>query len=433
MKGTFAKDKIYIFFLCLVAFAIPFPFIYSSISIILLLIVWIITTDFKKTLYLFLKNKYLWFWCLLFLLTAISYIYSFDKTLSINDLQRKLSFIILPIIIGTQLKIDKNVLKKIFTCFVSGLLIVIMFCIVNAIIRWQHTKDLDVFFYHNLVAGLNANAVYYALYIYFALVLILLYNWEGTFFQIKWVYSVALSLLLIFFILLSSKSLLLLFIILVFPVFLIRTLKKHKLISLIIIIVGFSTIGGIFFTQNPIHKRYQEILENNDKESWLPEYANGQKQHFNNLTLRRFLWSTAIENIKENNLWLYGCGNGGVLELQKQKIKKKIIEYGADNQLINTNPPLWDYNLHNMYLQTLMMLGIPGLFTFLVILIAPLIFIKFKEEKRIYYLFFISIIIFMFQESALQTQAGIVYSTYFYMVIYSYVQSTYRKENITII
>ena len=114
MKGTFTKDKIYIFFLCLIAFAIPFPFIYSSISIILLLTVWVFTTDFKKTLRLFYNNKYLWFWCLLFFLTAVSYFYSFDKTLSINDLQRKLSFFILPFIIGTKLNVNKSTLNKIF-------------------------------------------------------------------------------------------------------------------------------------------------------------------------------------------------------------------------------------------------------------------------------------------------------------------------------
>jgi O-antigen ligase len=182
--------------------------------------------------------------------------------------------------------------------------------------------------------------------------------------------------------------------------------------------------GLVFFTQNPIHKRYRDLLENSDKTDWQPAYSNGKKQHFNNLTLRFFLWETALSNINEHNLWIKGCGNGGVIPLQKEKIS----EYGTKNELLNVDPPLWNFNIHNMYLQSLMMLGLPGLFVFILILFYPFTLVKYLNEKAILVFFNCSIIIFMIQESAFQTQAGIVFYTIFSMVFYSYVYSLKDKS-----
>ncbi len=414
-----ALQKLYYLALYLTALVIPFPFIFAPIAIIVLATTWIINFNTQRVVNAFKERKALWVWVLFYALHALSYFYTINRGDSLNDLESKLSFIILPIIVGTGLNIDKKIIENIFTAFISGLFVVAVYLLTKATILWINTADTGVFFYHNLIYGFGANAVYFALYSFLGLTLLLLYSWEHTFLSRKIILYTFFSTLIVFFILLSSKSMILLFCLLVVPFYIKKILTSRKLIGIVYTIAFISITGIVFFTKNPIQKRFYEVSQNTDKTEWLPEYSNGQKQHFNNLTLRLFLWNTAIHNVVEHNLWLKGCGNGGVTELQK----KKITEYGTKSELLKADPPLWHYNIHNMYLQTLMMLGIPGTLVFLVILFMPFFFLKYVQNKINFVYFNVSMITFMIQESAFQTQAGIIFFTFFSIVFYNYAYS----------
>ena len=111
-------------------------------------------------------------------------------------------------------------------------------------------------------------------------------------------------------------------------------------------------------------------------------------------------------------LWLTGCGVGDVGILQKGR----IALYDAHTNALYKQPDLSVLNLHNMYLQVLMTLGIPGLLIFLLIVLTPFSWLKRLKNKEVFLIFLVSYLLYMMQESALQTQAGVVYFTFFYQV-----------------
>lgn len=420
MPLSFTPQRLYFFALYLTAFLIPFPYSFTSAAIIFTALTWLFTVDIKGILPALKQRKALWVFIAFFIAHACSYFYSADKSESLFDLQTKLSLLILPLIVGTGPSLDKAKTEKLFGAFISGLTLIALYCIIKAFGKWQSGHNTEVFFYHNLIDGLSANAVYYALYSFMGLSILVLYQWEDSILKWKLAYYFVLLVLVIFFILLSSKTLLLLLFVLLVPVYLRKLFLRSRKTAIAVSFIGILLIGLISFTHNPIRTRYIDLTENSDQKDWKPELSNGQKQHFNNLTLRLFLWQTALNNVQEHNLWLKGCGNGGVKQLQKQK----ILSYGSNNKLLNVDPPLWDYNLHNMYLQVLMMLGLPGLVLFVLLLIMPFFMGRKLKDWVLFAFFNISIVIFMFQEAALQTQAGILFFLFFSMVFYNLYYTT---------
>jgi O-antigen ligase len=415
MRLSKASPNAYYFLLYLTAFVIPLPFIAAPIAIILLSIGWLLTVDYKTITSKLLSRKGLLLWILFFILHSVSYFYSDDKHQALFDLQTKVSFLILPLVIGTGAPIRKTHIENVFSAFIVSLFIITLYSFGQAALVYHKTHNTHVFFYHDLVGGLDANAVYYSLYTFLALTFLLINPTKGIFSNKKVLYPVV-FILLAFFILLAARILLLLFFVTVVPTYLWRVLKGRKTLGLIYGTIGAILIYVIFFTKNPIQNRYNEILEKTSRTEWLPEYSQGKKQHFTNLTLRLFLWNIAVRNVIDNDLWFTGCGTGDVTELQKQQIKK----YGTTHEILNVDPPLWEYNIHNMYLQTLLMLGIPGLVVFLLILFLPFTLVRYIPNKLTFIFINISVIVFMIQESAFQTQAGIVYYCFFSTLLFSY-------------
>lgn len=419
--------------LCIIAFAIPFPFIYSSLAIILFFIVWLLQVNVKTLANNLKTRRILWLWILLFLLHLMSYTYSIDKNESIFDLQRKLSFIVLPVIIGAGISVDKNVLERVFLFFVIGVSIVGAFCLTRAYLVYYYTGDTRQFFYHPLIKGSNANAVYEALYTLFSIVTLLFFPWQTK--LIKHAKVFLLILQIVFFILLSSRTLIVIFFILILPLYIKRSFSNDQrslLYSLILLLSYFTLAIAVFKTDNPIKQRYTEIINENEKIVW-NDFNNNRQKEFNNLSLRLFLWKVGLDNMKEHNLWLKGAGNGSIYTLQN----RKMAEYGVmDIYNKEKRSPLYNVNLHNMYLQIFMMLGIIGIVPFILIVFSPFMYISHFDYKIILFLFAFIMIFLMMQEASLQTQAGIVFYTFFSMVFYNHAcesrgQSVQKAKQIT--
>lgn len=414
-KGVWLQ-QVLLYSLCIIAFAIPLPFILSSLAIVFTSIVWLLQVNGKQFIANLKKREIVWLWLLFFLFHAISYCYSIDKQESLFDLQKKVSFVVLPIVIGSGLTIDRKKLERIFVFFISGVTIAGIFFISRAFYVYKLTGLTGQFFYHPLIHGSNSNAIYQALYALFAISLLLFFAWQN---KIMKIIKVPLFIfLVIFFILLSSRTLIAVFFIIILPLYL-RYLflqkKRDFVLTFALFMLFLSLAVGIFETNNPIKKRYSDVISQNEKIDW-KENLNNKNASLNNLSLRLFLWRLGIENMNENHLWLVGAGNGSIYALQN----KKLAEYGiSDIDNIKNRSPLYNINLHNMYMQVLMMLGIFGLLLFLIIVLSPLSYIRTYNNKSLLAAFNLAIAILMLQESSLQTQAGIVYYTFFSMLFYS--------------
>ncbi len=403
--------------MCIVAFAIPFPYIAGSLSVILVVLIWILQADFRTTFRRLLNNKILICWMVFYLLHALSYVYSADKADSLFDLQTKLSFLVLPVVIA-GMNITRKQLEHIFLGFVSGITIVAVFCLVQATVDYNRTGNNNFFFYHDLIRGLNANAVYMAWYVITSIVILILFDWEKVFRGAgKILWFLILLLQFTFFILLSSKSLILLFFVFMMPVFYIRHFHKYyRPLPRLLIVGSMLAIGAfIFMSDNPIRNRYEDIMKKEENSGWIKTGAD-RPESFNNFNLRVFLWKTGIKKIADERLWWTGVGNGDV----HYTLNREMHDAGVSNMYDPDNRShLHNVNLHNMYIQTLYMLGIPGLAVFLLMMFSPFAALRHIREKTIFFLFQLTAVLFMMQESALQTQAGIIFFTFFSQILWN--------------
>ncbi len=393
--------------ICLIAFLIPFPYIFGSIALIITTILWLFSGNITTTFSTLKERKFLWPLIIFFLLHAVSYFYSTNKADSQFDLQLKVIFLILPIIIGAGINLDSKWLERILLSFVSGITAVALFTIVRGLIIWNQTQETEQLFYHALVKGLSANAVYVSWYVIFSIMCLLSFPWSDTDNKVKnTLLTIIIGIQFIFLVLLSSRTLILIFgatfgLHILMKRF--RFNRKDAFVSLGIVIA----VVAILFTRNPIKDRYEQIAHS---KAMQVEKDSSENPRFNNLTLRLFIWKAGMDNIKEHNLWLYGSGNGDVHTLQN----KKLHENGIKNMYALTyKSDLYNVNLHNMYLQSMFMLGIPGLICFLVLVFSALIMSFRQKDIKIFVFFNIISIIFMMQEAVLQTQAGAIYYCFF--------------------
>lgn len=424
------------YLICVIAFFIPFPYIFSSVSITLLVIFWLLQVNIKALFASIKQRKLLWPWIIFYLLHIISYFYSENRQGSAFDLQVKLSLIVFPIVIGTG-NLSLKLFGKIILSFATGISFIALFCFIRALNIWQDTGSNVMFFYHNLVNNLDANAIYMSWYTLVAISALLLFPWSNYNYKMpKWIRIIILVILSAFVILLSSRLLLTLFFVVTIPVFFYNYARNTHLTTGKILVSGtilITILLLVFTTKNPIKQRYDDILHKNFNQVWLTDYSNVEDSSFSNLTLRLFIWRIGFENVKEHKLFAYGAGNGDVTILQNEK----MAEYKIRN--INSTDPasqsnLHNINTHNMFLQSLMMLGIPGLLMFILIIVLPFLCLNtVGEVKYIYIIFNIIAFLFMMQESALQSQAGVVFfslfSMLFYSISYSLTSNNYLKNN----
>lgn len=414
--------------LYLLVFAIPFPFIYANIVLIAFVVSWLPQVDIKLLCKNLLRRPIFWAYIAFFLLFAISYFYSENKAQSAFDTQSKIYLIVIPVIFGAGMTISARQMENIFLSFVSGITAVAVLSVGRACYIWQSSNNTDIFFYHNMVGWLNANAVYVALYTFFAISLLLLYPWQYYFRQNgKYLRLLITIAHILFFLLLSARMLTMLFIIFLIPLYLLNIFKaglsrKKIWLASIAFLLLVATLAG---TDNRIKDRFKDFFMKKSAVAFLNDYSNVKEADFNNLTLRLFLWRVGLDVVSDHtNNYLAGVGNGDAQSL----INAKMKEYGVRNihEDLALRSPLYNANMHNMYLQSLLMVGIFGLALLIIITFYPYLAIRHLISMPWFYAFHVSIMFFMIQESMLQTQAGLLYYTLFSVIYFNlYYNSKY--------
>jgi O-antigen ligase len=422
MFKAYGSERAFEYSLAILAFAIPLSYTFTSIAILLVLVAGVVHPSFRSCLQKLKTRKVLWLWIAFFLLHVISYTYSIDKNESSFDIQRKLSLIFFPVIIGAGAPITRKNLQQIFIAFIAGVCVLAFYSFCRATIIYLNTGKTDHFFYHPLVEEFSANAVYCSLYTLFAITLLLFFPFT---IRLTKIVRATLSIaLIIFLVLLSSRTLIILFFAFVLPYFILFSMirKKNGRWQAALLLAMCTCIAVVILkTNNPIKKRYTDVFNGAIQAEWTKDYKNTETKDFNNLSLRLFLWNVAMDNVKEHNLWWKGAGNGSVIFLQNEKMK----QYGVKNIYDEKNrSPLYNVNVHNMFFQTLEELGLPGLILLICILFSFITTLRGSDTKEITTVFYLTMAALMMQESSLETQAGIVFFSFFAMTLYNHYYSS---------
>jgi O-antigen ligase len=136
-----------------------------------------------------------------------------------------------------------------------------------------------------------------------------------------------------------------------------------------------------------------------------------------NKEVRLYLWENSIELIRENPV--FGVGTGDVSDEFNKTFDEKL--------LIVTEGKYYD--LHNEFLQTTVRLGLPGILLLLVVIILPLLKMRFHLVNNFYLSFAIIILVNFSFESMLSRLNGVVFFAYFYS-FFSILYSE-NEQNIT--
>jgi len=119
----------------------------------------------------------------------------------------------------------------------------------------------------------------------------------------------------------------------------------------------------------------------------------------NSITMRKVIWESAGEIISAHP---WGVGSGDANDALKEKyIEKNLL------RPLNEN-----LNAHNQYLQTTIATGIPGLILFIVAMLSALWAAVLKPDYG-YLLFLILFLFCIITESMLESEAGVIFFSFF--------------------
>ncbi len=408
LNNIFGEKRINTVLLSLIAFSLAFDFRVTTLSILLFAVF---------TLYNRLKEPikvnpasimkvapfitfYAWF--------AIGFFYSEDKAGSFKDLETKFSLLALPLLITLFTKFERSAANFIYSAFIIGLIIMELICLGDATMHYLEDGEKGYFFYHQLVSLSDSNAAYFSWLVLFSLVLLLFHNFSMS----NMLKPLLLIFQIVFLILLSSRASQLVFFFLILPFAFYYYRSRHRELKYrISFLFAFSIILVVLAQPALINSRFEVLKVQKAKQAFLPEYDH-YSYEFNDLSTRLFFWRVGIENIQSANL-LFGVGNGDVNQVQN----KKMDELGIKDLYREDQPSdFLNMNLHNMYLQSLLASGLIGLFLLLGMLIVPLLD-ALRTKSYSFLLFQLIVIVFMLHESALQTQAGTVFYSFFSAVL----------------
>ncbi len=325
------------------------------------------------------RKRYILAFISFYLVSILGMLYTLNVSEGLFDLEVKLSLLLVPLIILTSNVIHKYSVFGLIKTFIIGVTLSMMIQFGLAIINFQTTGNLDVFYY-NLLSYFHHPA-YFSMYTNFAIasLLVFIFHYRE---RIQWRHFILLGFLIIGIYQLSSRNGLLTLIVLLvyaFGFILFPRLKWKKMLMALLLTI-FVT-GAILYPIAKYTDTLREVDVSNSKSS------SG---------VRIAMWKSSTPVIMDN--FFVGVGTGDVNRvLQVEFAKNEIVRAVRDN-----------LNAHNQFLQTQVGLGILGTLALLIGLLYPL-WVSMKKGKLFYPLFVVILLLNFLTESVLNTQAGVIY------------------------
>ncbi len=344
----------------------------------------------RKVTYELFHLKWLIF-PLFLLVHIVSLLYTQNLSKGLFDIEVKLSFLVLPFLFYLlSMYFSQFVwVAKMKRLYLISTSLIVLFLTFRAIYRYVNTKQIACFFYNELSAMYHPS--YLAMYITLS-VIFLLEMWfskksiQQGFWFILWI-----AFFLVFQYFLSSKAGILVTSIVLFLgswyAILIRKII-HK--SLIIILVS------VIFVYLGIHDNYRFHSVSQSIQS-----AEQNVQTTESNAVRILVWKAGVDLIAQH--WLTGVGCGDIKDVLINEYAKRNMQGAIERKL----------NLHNQYLETWLSTGIVGLILLLTLLLYPL-YKAWQSRNLSWLLFIVAVSLNFLTESMFNTQAGVIFITYFY-------------------
>ncbi len=346
-------------------------------------------------------NKYVFFGLLLFpifyFVHILGLIYTENIDFALFDLEVKISFILIPLIVYLRYGFIKKHIIFILEVFVLGVTISFIYKIIIATNNYFISGGETKYFYYTYLS--KTHPTYISMYATLAFFIIAeLFNKMSK--LKKYIYSVNLIILIVYILLLISKGVIIAFLICLFVYLFIKLIPKIGLLKLILLLlIIFSTILYSMYKMPLIHTRFYAL-----------KFALSKKdlKHvdiYESTGTRMFLFSAGINVIKDT--FPFGTGTGDIKDELNKELYKLVNIPGFDKT----------YNAHNQFFQSLIALGLLGLISLMLIFVYGFYFsIKYKDYI---FLMFLGMLFLVFlTESIIEVQGGTIYCSLFYSLLF---------------
>lgn len=396
----------------LLLLSIPLGYAVNSIALGIFVGVSLIT--FRKENFKIQKNIALPF--LLYLLMVLSLIWTLSVSRTLSSLSKELPLLLIPLGFFMIKPFTKEQLFKIFKYYSYGMLGYAIFYFIKAAVRYFITKDISVFFYHELVTK-DLNAIHVSIYMSAACFYFMSKKNK------ELIDKMAITLLTVTILFLSSKNVIIVFLALtvLYYFFYSDISKKAKYASGIGILLVLISLTFV----KQVRDRFLVEVKTNVTENTLAEgdgmknvYNVSIRQAWNNekfqpndffpgAAFRVYQIRIFLEMMKEEPVFFTGYG----LNASNIKVEEKAKEY-------NVFEGYAKYNFHNQYIQNFAELGFFG---FAILLVMLFINVKnaINDKYFLHIAFAILMITLFLTESFLWRQRGGIYFTMMYCLFNS--------------
>ena len=422
---------------------IGFQIVIYKVALCALFLNWIFTTKFKKVIQSISSNSFFLAFIIFYILYALSFFWSENQSFAIADLVLKIPILILPLIMLSHEPLSIKEINKLLLAFSLSVIVLNCYCFFDALFNYLNTRNINEFFYGSLTV--NMHTAYQATFTSFS-IFILVYIYLNKEYSHNWIFSFLIALQFLFLFLLSSRMQMLCLSV-VTPIFLIfhYYLKQKIYLGFSYTILAFVVSYFLVSTPSVLNNRYKQTV------SHISSIGNDSQ----NSDPRKFIWKKAIDVIKYN--WLFGVGVGDAKDVlvssYSKESSKPITDHAVDSTInilkanskyLNTQVKKLTsdhtklkkeseniliqqinkyrffakkkYNFHNQYLQTFATVGFFGLII-LIYLLSHLFIVSIIKKDFIVSAFLFLIAMSFLTESMLERQAGVVFFTFFYLLL----------------
>lgn len=334
---------------------------------------------------------------IIFIILLISLCYSPDYELGLNIIFKSQVLLIFPIVFWARGGFDRLTLNKAIKYYVYGVALSIIISLTIALFNYIKSGNPSNLTYYELAETIELHPTYFSLFVLSAMCFVFSSITKNSFFNILFTFISILSIILLE----SRIAFFGLFLVVLYGMT-VTKLKFKKIIiagSLLILLIGVNTSEGL-------KNRLFEVSSLETKEQEIGTFQE------NGINQRTWLWTNAIEQIKQKIIFGYGLGSQKTQF--KWQIEKNLLSQDFDYEFNKAAIALSSRNLHNQYLQFFYESGLIGFFLFLIgIFLMALKFYRNKQYSKVLILLLFSI--FLITENLLQRQMGI----YFYAFIFS--------------
>ncbi len=393
----------------LALFIMPFYPVWSEVAVTLLLMAgFVVAFREKQALKIDFHNPVAILSSLilaLFIISAISLIFSSDLSSGLKNLHTYIPFAVFPILFFFFDKYLTNNKIKLLNTVSSGVLFASVVCLILAVVRSFYLVNghlvfnpyisyrnqfvytyLSVFQYTNIFAMMSV-------FVVAVLIWILMY---GENVKRKWLICLSICLCLLMIFLLSSRTnVYALFAVLYFSVF-VFYFRFKKLIHSILLFIGVTCLFWVFQTCN-----YRVLNLSQKVTSYITEediqmengYVIKHPEKVEDVNIRFQMWETGLKIVRNN--WMTGCGIGDYKSLLRSRYQSDGLTEAYEKC----------YDQHNQYIETIGTLGILG-FAILISIMAFALYLSWKSRNYLLFCCLMILALNMLLESMFNRYSG---------------------------